>query len=684
MAEIKRNNVKDFKARGDGDYKNDDSEFIQDAIDDLYRSPIEGNSELFKEGGVVYFPPGSYVIKKPIYIKRAGITLEGLSPMSTQIVPVGEVFNGKTQFDGQTEGNAVFEFVYYNGAEIAENRTFIRNVGMKNIGFNLRGIDTTTAIRILRPYDLCVFENLIFFNMRGTAIKAVGEYGNKPDTKPKGLGQGLILRDIHIDNSATVSDTVKNGVYTTTTKLLDNGRIDLAESPAIHLENINESSLTDVKFIACISKVDENGNIIRVPVGENMNRIPAQAPRQGVLLQGCAGISIKESSFTNISKPAIHIQRGAFGRQMQALYHFIQSNTFEEITGSGVTIDGGVPQPDDNGRKGASQITVSENRFLGNSYNQYAYVLDNCDLVTIRDRATIYIGEKASNTTVYAVDTNSGETSKIVDKGLRSIIMGRKYNTMDQEDTYTFNTRIEPRRITIPIINKNNLYNSSIKDVEGDIALVASDDSSEHKLAILRKWVDGSLRWTYMQSELALVGQLDAINPFSVEDTYIRGVYSGDVWSMIVTAMLKDGSVVVKKGGTLKDDGTFEFYFKGAVKEYRKCTGIQVETLDRAGNKLSKHNVEIIRPTLLISPKYQIGSSFITGNYTMIKTLGLYVEDENVEYPGGDLSSDGTFKYYALPRIKKITSTYILRGYNSEHVKVISVNVLTGEVIDEP
>ncbi|MBC2104461.1 hypothetical protein HCB25_05255 [Listeria booriae] len=684
MAEIKRNNVKDFKARGDGDLKHDDSEFIQDAIDDLYRSPIEGNSELFKEGGVVYFPPGSYVIKKPIYIKRAGITLEGLSPMSTQIVPVGEVFNGKIQFDGQTEGNAVFEFVYYNGAEIAENRTFIRNIGMKNIGFNLRGIDTTTTIRILRPYDLCVFENLIFFNMRGTAIKAVGEYGVEPDSKSKGLGQGLILRDIHMDNSATVSDTVKEGVYTTTTKLLDNGRIDLAESPAIHLENINESSLTNVKFIACMSKVDENGNIIRVPVGENMDRIPAQAPRQGVLLQGCAGISIKESSFTNISKPAIHIGRGVFGRQMQALYHFIQSNTFEEITGSGVTIDGGVPQPDDKGRKGASQITISENRFLGNSYNQYAYVLDNCDLVTIRDRATIYIGEKASNTTVYAVDTNSGETPKIVDKGLRSIIMGRKYNTTDQENTYTFNTRIEPRRITIPIINKNNLYSSSIKDVEGDIALVASDDSSEHKLAILRKWIDGSLRWTYMQSELALVGQLDAINPFSVEDTYIRGVYSGDVWSMIVTAMLKDGSVVVKKGGTLKDDGTFEFYFKGAVKEYRKCTGIQVETLDRAGNKLSKHNVEIIRPTLLISPKYQIGSSFITGNYTMIKTLGLYVGDEDVEYPGGDLSSDGTFKYYALPRIKKITSTYILRGYNSEHVKVISVNVLTGEVIDEP
>ncbi|AQY51338.1 Phage upper baseplate protein [Listeria weihenstephanensis FSL R9-0317] len=642
MAEMKRNNVKDFGALGDGDLTKDDSVAIQKAIDDLYKSPIDGVSGLFEEGGIVYFPPGSYVVKKPIYIKRAGVTLEGLTPMSTQIVPISEELVGKKSFDDQTDGNAVFEFVYYNGAELPGNRTFIRNIGIRNLGFNLRGINTTTTIRILRPYDLCLFENLIFFNIRGTAIKAVGEYGEIPDTKAKGLGQGLILRDIHIDNSATVSDSMTNGIYTTTTKLLDSGRIDLAEKPAIHLENINESSLTNVKFIACMSQVDENGNIIRKQVGDEMVRTPAQAPRQGVLLEGCAGISIKESSFTNISKPAIHIRRGTYGRQMQALYHFIQSNTFEEITGSGVTIDGGAPQTDDKGRKGVSQITISENRFLGNSINQYAYILDNCDLVTIRDRATIYIGEKASNTTVYAVDTNSGITPKIVDKGLRSIIMGRKYNTLDQENTYTFNTRIEPRRITIPTISKNNLYNSSVKDVEGDIVLVASDDSSEHKLAILRKWIDGSLRWTYMQSELVLAGQLEAINPFLVEDTYIRGVYSGDVWSLIVTATLMDGSVIVKKGGTLKDDGTFEFYYKGVVKEFRRCKGIQVETLDRAGNKLSEHNVEIIRPTLLISPNYQVGGSFITGNYTMVKTLGLYVADEDVEYPGGDLNSDGS------------------------------------------
>lgn len=655
MVETKINNVKDFGALGDG--KADDTLAIQRAIDDLYKSPIEGNSTLFKEGGIVYFPAGNYLISKTIYITKAGISLEGDTPTSSVIVPKGELINQKLYFDGKLSGNSVFDFVYYNMIGTTGTRSFIRNVGMKNLSFNMMNVDKTTIIRILRPYDLCVFENLMFFNIRGTAIEAISEYPDNPTPPEKGLGQGITLRDIHIDNSSTVLDSLKDGKYVTFNKLLDKGRPQDAEMPVIHLENINESSLTNVKIISCGLEVDLDGNVVR----EDNKTKPAHASRIGVLTEGCQGITIKESAFAQFSKPAIQIQRGTFGKQQTGLYHFIQGNTFEEVTDSGITIDGGT-EP---GRKGVSEITISENRFLGNSKSQYFYRVDNCDLITIRDRCSVFIGEGATNTTVHAVDINhSEEGTKIVDKGTRSIIMGRKYNFTDYTNAYHFSTRIVPNRFTVPVVERLLLLREKEQKILGDMVLIQDKQAGIEQLAILKTWKDGSLRWISMQEELVFCSTV-SVKDFYATDTAIQGLCTGieTIFTLRVIATYKSGKKSTSVlGGNIHSDGTFNFSISGTGIDVLDCSELIIESLDFDRNILDRKAIQILFNESLTVDPYSFKSSYLTGTYSsLIKSIKL---ESSTKVTAGGTLTNGTFKFYAVGNMDK-SGKCIMKGYDA-------------------
>ncbi|MBC2177421.1 hypothetical protein HCB27_12380 [Listeria booriae] len=667
MAEIKRNNVKDFNAKGDG--KTDDTLAIQNAIDDLYRSPIDGDSSLFKEGGIVYFPAGKYIVSKPIYITKAGISLEGQTATASVIVPMGTLQNRKLYFDGKLEGNAVIDFVYYSGAGQTGTRSFIRNIGMKNLSFDLINIDKTTVLRLLRPYDLCIFESLIFKNIRSTAIEAISEYPDNTEPAVKGLGQGVILRDIHIDNSSTILDSLKDGKYVTFNKLLDKGRPQDATSPVIHFENINESSLTNVKIIACGSDADEEGNVIR----ENGAPKIAHAMRNGVLTEGCQGITIKESAFTLLSKPAIQIQRGTFGKQQTGLFHFIQGNTFEELTGGGIKIDGGAEPFETPGRKGVSEVTISENRFLGNTTSQYFYIVDNCDLVTIRDRCSLFIGAGAINTTVYAIDTNKSATeTKIQDNGKKSIIMGRKYNFTDGTDAYIFSTRLIPERLSIPVLKKAELQSEKSQKIEGDIVLAQIDGLSSH-LVILKRWQDGSLRWVNMKDELIFTVELISIDDFYATATTIKGSYKGieNIAQLRLTARYNNRQEVTSiLGGTLNMDGTFEFYILGKGIDLLDCSQLLLDAVDREGNSLNSIEVPILfNENITVNP-YSFKDQYITGTYSsLIKSIKLI----STKVTNGGTLTNGTFKFYAIGNMDKTVSCFIV-GYDANgHERVRSI-----------
>lgn len=655
IIEIKRNNVKDFGAIGDG--KADDTIAIQKAIDDLYRSPLEGNASQLKEGGIVYFPAGQYVVSNTVYITKAGISLEGDTATTSVIIPKGELKDQKIYFDNKLAGNSVFDFVYYNMAGTTGTRSFIRNISMKNLRFDLMSIDKTTVIRLLRPYDLCIFENLIFNNIRGTAIEAISEYPDNPNPPAKGLGQGLILRDIHIDNSSTVLDSLKDGKYITFNKLLDKGRPQDAEPPVIHLENINESSLTNVKIIICGVEVDLEGNVVR----EDGKTKVAHTSRIGILTEGCQGITIKESAFAQFSKPAIQIQRGTYGKQQTSLFHFIQGNTFEEITGGGIKIDGGA----ESGRKGVSEITISENRFLGNSKSQYFYMIDNCDLITIRDRCSVFIGEGAMNTTVYAVDINQLEDDpKILDKGTRSIIMGRKYNFIDGTDSYTFSTRVVPKRFTVPVIEKMSLLREESQKSLGDMVLIQDKERGTEQLAVLKTWKDGSLRWVNMQDELIFASKIVSINDLHATANSIKGSCNGieNIAKLRVTANYTSGKEsTIVLGGNIGLDGVFDFYISGKGIDVLDCSFLILEALDRDNNVLDSQEIQIqFNESITVDP-YSFKTSYITGTYSsLIKSIKLV----STKITAGGTLTDGTFKFYAIGNMDKAV-TCVIKGYDA-------------------
>ena len=97
-----RFNVKNFGAKGNG--ADDDSAALQAAVEAANESPT---------GGVVFFPPGVYMLYRPLTIFRSGVVLRGAGEGKTTIhMPqsLGEVFKGTWTSDGSGERqtNAAF------------------------------------------------------------------------------------------------------------------------------------------------------------------------------------------------------------------------------------------------------------------------------------------------------------------------------------------------------------------------------------------------------------------------------------------------------------------------------------------------------------------------------------------------------------------------------------------------
>jgi hypothetical protein len=94
-------NVKNFGAKGDGIH--DDTQAIQDAINSL--PPIDGHSmakqgskEVLIKKGTIFFPSGTYLISKTIYI-TSGMQLYGVSSQYSSIIKLkDDSFNDKEQF----------------------------------------------------------------------------------------------------------------------------------------------------------------------------------------------------------------------------------------------------------------------------------------------------------------------------------------------------------------------------------------------------------------------------------------------------------------------------------------------------------------------------------------------------------------------------------------------------------
>ncbi|MBC1406305.1 hypothetical protein HB769_15880, partial [Listeria welshimeri] len=166
--------------------------------------------------------------------------------------------------------------------------------------------------------------------------------------------------------------------------------------------------------------------------------------------------------------------------------------------------------------------------------------LNHCDLVTIRDRGNIYIGEGALNTTIDTVDLNTaisekidGRTTyslqpKIEDNGVRTVIMGKEYLTdgANVSNIYAIKTRLTAKRFSLPVIEKQELYPDNEVSVEGDIALLREEREKGTKIIIFKTLENGSLGWVDMAGNSIFSGEITSA---VLSGNSIIGTFTGDI-----------------------------------------------------------------------------------------------------------------------------------------------------------
>lgn len=171
-------NVKKFGAKGDG--ITDDTNAIQATID--YISSLGG--------GKVFFPKGTYVIKKIVYVRSNGVYLEGIGKKGVVIncatggkiyfanddwdnlVPTNPLYNTYNNLSRFNDSGDYFNVVEYGGAN---NR--VANVGIKNITFNVLTTDLDSVLYFFKVDDFTV-ENIDVIFANPTSVIQTTTYGD--------------------------------------------------------------------------------------------------------------------------------------------------------------------------------------------------------------------------------------------------------------------------------------------------------------------------------------------------------------------------------------------------------------------------------------------------------------------------------------------------------------------------
>lgn len=175
-------NVKGYGAKGDG--VTDDWQAITDAINAIPNNSAWGG-DAGKQGGILYFPKGHYLVSKPILIDKLGVKVVGVSIETTVISPTNEFI-----------GDSLIEMKQTNSGYSNVG------VGMSSIGIYMNNINAH-GISVYKAYDGVTFEDI---NVRDVA-DAYSAFRFIPDSdNPEKVSQTLNLFNltaIHKNKTAT-------------------------------------------------------------------------------------------------------------------------------------------------------------------------------------------------------------------------------------------------------------------------------------------------------------------------------------------------------------------------------------------------------------------------------------------------------------------------------------------------
>ncbi|KMT63312.1 immunoglobulin-like domain-containing protein [Paenilisteria newyorkensis] len=144
-------------------------------------------------------------------------------------------------------------------------------------------------------------------------------------------------------------------------------------------------------------------------------------------------------------------------------------------------------------------------------------------------------------------------------------------------------------------------------------------------------------------------------------DKYITGTYTGSVTKIEVTV---NGTLY--KGGTVAD-GNFQFYSQDKI--LKETDEVVINAYDHTGKLLGTTSVTIksTTPTTgTINPDaYKLKSSNITGTFEK-DVKSVIVTVNGTAYKGGTFNEDGTFKFYALDKIKSVDDEVTIQAFDAK------------------
>ncbi|MBC1234829.1 immunoglobulin-like domain-containing protein [Listeria booriae] len=145
------------------------------------------------------------------------------------------------------------------------------------------------------------------------------------------------------------------------------------------------------------------------------------------------------------------------------------------------------------------------------------------------------------------------------------------------------------------------------------------------------------------------------------KDNYIKGTYTGDVKSIMVTV---NGTEY--RGGTITN-GEFQFY---ALEKIKAVTDeVIIHVYNSAGEETDTKNVTlgkkegVVTSGTLIAETFTLGDRNIVGTFTGDVAYAV-VTINGETYKGGTFNEDGTFKFYAIDKIKSTDYQVTIQAFD--------------------
>ncbi|MBA3927795.1 immunoglobulin-like domain-containing protein [Listeria rustica] len=221
------------------------------------------------------------------------------------------------------------------------------------------------------------------------------------------------------------------------------------------------------------------------------------------------------------------------------------------------------------------------------------------------------------------------------------------------------------------ILAQNNKYqniateSNMISDENGDFTISISKQAvGDVVLVFARNVTTGQnsiSNYSKVKDAEQFIGRVTPNDYFMGTDRYITGAYTGDMATITVTV-----NDTVYKGGTITN-GEFNFYTLGKIKSAADEVIIHVynsegKLTDTKTVTVHAANVVVTKGTLA-AETFTIGDKNIIGTFTGDVAYAVVTID-GVTYKGGTFSEDGTFKFYAIDKIKSIEYPVTMQAFN--------------------